>query len=171
MRSIMGSTRVPPGSPISCLMPATGARDEHSSIRHALVLHVSGGSRIESARLRRQRVTPVEHEQRTAARASEEGDLLRRLPAGDERAFESLVLTHHGTMLSIAGNYVRSRAVAEEVVQEAWLGVVNGLDRFEGRSSLRTWILKILVNTAMGRGTREARSVPFSSLAAADEHE
>lgn len=116
-------------------------------------------------------MSPVEQEQRADADAREEKELLSRLRAGDERAFESLVKGYHGTMIAIAGNYVRTRAVAEEVVQDAWLGVVNGLDRFEGRSSLRTWILKILVNTAMGRGTREARSVPFSSLAAADEHE
>jgi RNA polymerase sigma-70 factor (ECF subfamily) len=74
------------------------------------------------------------------------------------------VETHHGTMIAVARNHVRTRAVAEEVAQEAWLGVVKGLDRFEGRSSLRTWILKIVVNTAIGRGGREARSVPFSSL-------
>lgn len=116
-------------------------------------------------------MSPVEQDQRVDAAAREEKELLARLRAGDERAFESLVKGYHGTMIAIAGTYVRTRAVAEEVVQEAWLGVVNGLDRFEGRSSLRTWILKILVNTAMGRGTREARSVPFSSLAAADEHE
>jgi RNA polymerase sigma-70 factor, ECF subfamily len=115
----------------------------------------------------------VDQDQRAEAAVAheEEKELLARLRAGDERAFELLVQTHHGTMLAIAGTYVKTRAVAEEVVQEAWLGVVNGLDRFEGRSSLRTWILKILVNTAMGRGGREARSVPFSSLAAEDEHE
>jgi RNA polymerase sigma-70 factor (ECF subfamily) len=60
---------------------------------------------------------------------------------------------------------VSTRAVAEEVVQEAWLGVLNGLDRFEGRASLKTWILRILVNTAKTRGAREARTVPFASLA------
>ena len=61
---------------------------------------------------------------------------------------------------------MKDRAVAEEVVQETWLGVINGLDRFEGRSSLKTWILSILVNQAKTRGTREARSVPFASLGA-----
>ena len=105
-------------------------------------------------------MSPVEQEQRADADAREEKELLSRLRAGDERAFESLVKGYHGTMIAIAGNYVRTRAVAEEVVQDAWLGVVNGLDRFEGRSSLRTWILKILVNTAMGRGTREAAACP-----------
>jgi RNA polymerase sigma-70 factor (ECF subfamily) len=68
-------------------------------------------------------------------------------------------------MLAVARGYVKSRAVAEEVVQEAWLGVLNGLDRFEGRSSLRTWIIRIVANIAQTRGAREARSVPLSSLA------
>jgi RNA polymerase sigma-70 factor (ECF subfamily) len=67
-------------------------------------------------------------------------------------------------MLRIALSHVRSRAVAEEVVQEAWLGVLQGLDRFEGRSSLKTWILRIVANRARTRGEREARSVPLSSL-------
>jgi RNA polymerase sigma-70 factor (ECF subfamily) len=93
-----------------------------------------------------------------------EGELIARLRAGDERAFEALVERHYPTMLAVARHYVSSRAVAEEVVQEAWLGVLNGLDRFEARSSLRTWILRILVNTAKTRGVREARSVPFTSL-------
>ena len=94
-------------------------------------------------------MSPVE-EKRTGAAASEESELLARLRAGDENAFRSLVETHHGTMVAVAGNYVKSRAVAEEVAQEAWLGVIKGLDRFEGRSSLRTWILRIVANTAMG---------------------
>jgi RNA polymerase sigma-70 factor (ECF subfamily) len=68
-------------------------------------------------------------------------------------------------MLAVAQTYVKGRAVAEEVVQSAWLGVIKGLDRFEGRSSLKTWILSILVNLAKTRGVREARSVPFATLA------
>jgi len=72
-------------------------------------------------------------------------------------------------MLRVAMMYVSTRAVAEEVVQEAWLGVFAGLDRFEGRSSLKTWIFRILTNTAKTRGEREGRSVPFSSLAGDDE--
>jgi RNA polymerase sigma-70 factor (ECF subfamily) len=64
--------------------------------------------------------------------------------------------------------YVRNRSVAEEVVQETWLGVIRGLDRFEGRSLMRTWIFRILTNTAKTRAARESRSVPFSSLAAPD---
>jgi RNA polymerase sigma-70 factor, ECF subfamily len=96
---------------------------------------------------------------------SDEAELVARLRAGDEQAFETLVKRHYGTMIAVARTHVSSRAVAEEVVQEAWLGVLNGLDRFEGRSSLSTWILRILVNIAKTRGVREARSVPYSSLA------
>ncbi len=72
-------------------------------------------------------------------------------------------------MLRVAMMYVSTRAVAEEVVQEAWLGVFAGLHRFEGRSSLKTWVFRILTNTAKTRGEREGRSVPFSSLAGDDE--
>jgi RNA polymerase sigma-70 factor, ECF subfamily len=71
-------------------------------------------------------------------------------------------------MLRIARMYVSSQAVAEEVVQEAWLGILQGLDRFEGRSSLRTWMYRILTNIAKTKGQREGRSVPFSSLAGDD---
>ena len=98
-----------------------------------------------------------------------ESDLLSRLRAGDERAFEALVLKHHRTMLAVARQYVSTRAVAEEVVQEAWLGVIKGIDRFEGRSSLSTWILRILVNIAKTRGVRESRSVPYAALAGPDD--
>jgi RNA polymerase sigma-70 factor, ECF subfamily len=97
--------------------------------------------------------------------ASDEAELVARLRAGDERAFEALVDRHYGMMLAVARGYVRTRAVAEEVVQEAWLGVLNGIDRFEGRSSLKTWIMRIVVNIAMTRGEREARSIPFSAFA------
>jgi RNA polymerase sigma-70 factor, ECF subfamily len=103
------------------------------------------------------------------AATSAEAELLERLRAGDEQAFERLVARHYATMLAVAQTYVRGRAVAEEVVQETWLAVIQGLDRFEGRSSLKTWILSILVNKAKTRGTREARSVPFAALAAEDD--
>ena len=98
-----------------------------------------------------------------------EAALLARLRDGDERAFETLVERLYPTMLAVARHHVSSRAVAEEVVQEAWLGVLKGLDRFEGRSSLKTWILRILVNTAKTRGARDARTVPFASLAPVGE--
>jgi len=101
--------------------------------------------------------------------ATLEADLLSRLRAGDERAFEMLVQRHHRTMLAVARQYVSTRAVAEEVVQEAWLGVLKGLERFEGRSSLSTWILRILVNIAKTRGVRESRTVPYAALAGPDD--
>src|SRR5262245_65538417 len=81
---------------------------------------------------------------------------------GDERAFEELVDRYSAAMLRLAQDFVRSRAVAEEVVQETWLAVLNGIDRFEGRSSLKTWLFRILVNKAKTRGMREARTVPRS---------
>lgn len=95
-------------------------------------------------------------------------DLVRRLRDGDEDAFMALVDELRPSMLRIARMYVASTAVAEEVVQDAWVGVLKGLDGFEGRSSLRTWILRILVNIAKTRGVREGRSVPFAALAGDD---
>jgi RNA polymerase sigma-70 factor (ECF subfamily) len=95
-------------------------------------------------------------------------ELLGALRRGDEQAFITLVDTHGAGMLRLARVYVRDRAVAEEVVQEAWLGVLRGLERFEGRSSLRTWLLRIVANLARTRAVREARSIPFSALAGAE---
>jgi RNA polymerase sigma-70 factor, ECF subfamily len=100
----------------------------------------------------------------TTLAAGEELDLVARLQDGDERAFVVLVDAYGPLMLRVALGHVRSRAVAEEVVQEAWMGVLAGIDRFEGRSSLKTWVLRILINRAKSRGEREARCVPFSSL-------
>jgi RNA polymerase sigma-70 factor (ECF subfamily) len=91
-----------------------------------------------------------------------DGDLLLRLRSGDERAFVTLVERYHEPMLRLAVSFVPSRAVAEEVVQDTWLAVLRGLDGFEGRSSLRTWVFRILVNRARTTGTREQRSVPVA---------
>src|SRR5215470_2211665 len=88
-------------------------------------------------------------------------DALRR---GDEEAFMTLVRRYGAQMLRVARMYVASDAAAEDVVQETWLAVLNGIERFEGRSSLRTWLFRILVNRARTRGVRDARSTPFSSL-------
>ncbi|HLB62229.1 MAG TPA: sigma-70 family RNA polymerase sigma factor [Actinomycetota bacterium] len=98
-------------------------------------------------------------------------DLLDALRAGDDDAFMELVERYQAMMLRIAAMFVPSRAVAEEVVQETWLGVLQGIDRFEGRSSFRTWLFRILVNIAKTRGQRERRSVPFSSLLPGDPEE
>jgi RNA polymerase sigma-70 factor, ECF subfamily len=91
--------------------------------------------------------------------------LVGALKAGDEAVFSALVASYSGAMLRFAQLYVRSRAVAEEVVQEAWIAVLNGAVRFEGRSSLKTWIFRIVANKAKTRAAREGRSVPFSALA------
>jgi RNA polymerase sigma-70 factor (ECF subfamily) len=93
-----------------------------------------------------------------------DAELVGALRNGDERAFRELMEAYDSALLRVAMVHVGSRAIAEEVVQETWLGVVRGLDRFEGRSSLKTWIFRILGNIASTRGAREARSLPFSSL-------
>jgi RNA polymerase sigma-70 factor, ECF subfamily len=100
------------------------------------------------------------------ANAGREDDLrlVAALRAGDEAAFMRLVDRYHGAMLRLAQVYVPQRAVAEEVVQETWLAVLQSLARFEGRAALKTWIFRILVNMAKTRAQREGRSVPFSSL-------
>ena len=94
-------------------------------------------------------------------------------PDVERGQIEALVRRHHSTMVRVARSYVPTQEVAEEVAQDTWRAVIEGLDRFEGRSSLRTWIFSILVNQAKTRGARERRTVPLSSLAteeaAADE--
>jgi RNA polymerase sigma-70 factor (ECF subfamily) len=91
--------------------------------------------------------------------------LVKRLRAGDEHAFAWIVEEWSPMMLRVARSFVSTPASAQEIVQEAWLAVVRGLDRFEARSSLRTWVFRILTNLAKTRGVREARTVPMSALA------
>jgi RNA polymerase sigma-70 factor, ECF subfamily len=106
----------------------------------------------------------------TSVAVAADRELVARLLDGEEAAFASLVGRHHAAMVGVAMAYVGGdRAVAEEVAQEAWLGLLRQLGRFEGRSSLRTWLFRILVNTAKTRGQRERRSVPFSALVGPDE--
>jgi RNA polymerase sigma-70 factor (ECF subfamily) len=100
---------------------------------------------------------------------TDESALIAALRAGDERAFMELVEAYTPGMRRLALTFVRTPAVADEVVQESWLGVLRGLDRFEGRSSLKTWIYRIVANVARTRAVREARTVPFSAFAADDE--
>lgn len=92
--------------------------------------------------------------------STDEIDLLDRLRAGDEQAFVTLVRRHHPALVQLASTYVPTAAVAEEVVQEAWLGVVRGIEKFEGRSSLKTWLYQIVVNRARSAGVREHRETP-----------
>jgi RNA polymerase sigma-70 factor (ECF subfamily) len=96
--------------------------------------------------------------------STDDAALIAALRAGDQDAFAALVDKFYMPMLRLAMVYVPSRAVAEDVVQETWLGVLQGLNRFEGRSSLKTWIFRILTNRAKTRGEREHRSIAFSSL-------
>ncbi len=95
--------------------------------------------------------------------------LLPALRAGDEEAFVAIVTRYHASLTRVARAYVSTDAVAEDVVQETWLAVIEGLDRFEQRASLKTWLFHILANKAKTRGVRERRMVPFASLAAAGD--
>src|SRR3954466_12644829 len=99
---------------------------------------------------------------------ADDAAMVEALRAGDEDAFVELIRAHHSVVLRVAMTYVSSRAVADEVVQETWLGVLSGLDRFHGRSSLKTWIFRIASNIARTRAVREGRCRPFSSLLTAD---
>src|SRR4051812_43988094 len=92
-----------------------------------------------------------------------QAELLVRLRAGDRVAFAELVDAWSPALLRVALLHLSTRASAEEVVQDTWLAVIRQLDRFEGRSSLRTWVFRILVNRARSRGVREARTLPWSS--------
>lgn len=105
------------------------------------------------------------HTETPTTATAEQARIVAALKAGDEAVFAALVSEYGASMLRLASMFVSSRSVAEEVVQDAWLGVLRGIDRFEGRSSLKTWVFRILTNTAKTRGQREGRSVPFSSLA------
>jgi RNA polymerase sigma-70 factor, ECF subfamily len=107
----------------------------------------------------------------TGAAPADDSALVAALRAGDEDAFAALVDKFYMPLLRLAMVYVSSRTVAEEVVQETWLGVLQGLSRFEGRSSLKTWIFRILSNRAKTRAEREHRSIAFSSLRPADADE
>jgi RNA polymerase sigma-70 factor, ECF subfamily len=93
-----------------------------------------------------------------------EDALVARLRAGDEAAFRALIDMYHAMFVRVARMYVSTQAVAEEVAQETWLAVLEGIARFEGRSSLKTWLFRILTNRAKTRGMREGRSLPFSAL-------
>jgi RNA polymerase sigma-70 factor (ECF subfamily) len=96
-----------------------------------------------------------------ATRASDETTLVQALRRGDEQSFAAVVDAYSPALLRLATTFVRTRAVAEEVVQDTWYGVVKGINRFEGRSSLKTWLFRILVNRARSAGRREPRHVPL----------
>lgn len=106
---------------------------------------------------------------RETASPSDEQKLIARLWKGDEGAFDELVNKHHGALIRMAMGYVADREVAEEVVQDTWMAVIESLDRFEGRSSLRTWIFGILIHKAKDRGVREKRHTTFSACESCDD--
>ncbi len=97
-----------------------------------------------------------------------DGELLSRVLTGDEEAFVMLVARYQQPMLRLACSMVSNLAVAEEAVQDTWLGVVRGIERFEGRSSLKTWLFRILVNRARSAGSREPVDVSIETLQAVD---
>jgi RNA polymerase sigma-70 factor (ECF subfamily) len=99
-----------------------------------------------------------------ATRVSDETALVRALRRGDEESFAAVVDAYSPALLRLATTFVRTRDVAEEVVQDTWLGVIHGIDRFEGRSSFKSWLFTILRNTAISRAERERHSMPMSSL-------
>jgi RNA polymerase sigma-70 factor, ECF subfamily len=98
-----------------------------------------------------------------------DAEIVAALKRGDRAVFADLVDAYSPGLMRMALTFVRDRAVAEEVVQDTWIAVLRGIDRFEGRSSLKTWIYRILINTAKTRGRRESRSIPFSAAAGSDE--
>src|SRR5918996_2967862 len=100
--------------------------------------------------------------------SEEELGVVEALRQGDEEAFARLVDQHHASLHRIARLYVSDASIADEVVQDTWLGVIQGVWAFEGRSSLRTWILRILVNRAKTRALRESRTTPFADLGLLD---
>jgi RNA polymerase sigma-70 factor (ECF subfamily) len=101
----------------------------------------------------------------------DDATLVEALRSGDEDAFSYLLDRYHGPLRRLALQYVPSGAVADEVVQEAWLAVIRGIDRFEGRSSVKTWLYRIVMNIARTRGVKEHRSIPFAALADDDPDE
>jgi RNA polymerase sigma-70 factor (ECF subfamily) len=112
---------------------------------------------------------PSKEPSNAAAPTDDEAALVGRLRGGDRAAFAALVGRHGGALLRFAMTFVKDRALAEEVVQDTWLSALDGLDGFEGRSSLRTWLFHIAANKARTRFVRERRSVPFSALASPDQ--
>ena len=100
-----------------------------------------------------------------------DAQLLAALRAGDEQAFATLVRRHHAAMLRLASSFVPNVAVAEEVVQDTWVGVLRGIEGFEGRSSFRTWLFRILVNRARTAGARERRTIAVGDTGAVGDTE
>lgn len=162
--------------------PAGGQRrHEGRTARRAVPARGMAGVTVNGGRGYGPRVAEIpptiEDEPRTgpplaaAPTGADETALVDALRAGDRAAFELMVDRYGAAMLRVARTYVATAEAAEDVVQETWLGVVRGIDRFEGRSSVKTWIFRVLANRARTRGSRDARSVPFSSLSEGEHPE
>ncbi len=108
---------------------------------------------------------------RPVADFTDDAVLVKALAARDPEAFAYLLDRYHPALVRLAQQYVPNRAVAEEVVQETWLAVIEGIDRFEQRSSVKTWLFRILINIARSRGVQERRSIPFATAATLDDDE
>jgi RNA polymerase sigma-70 factor (ECF subfamily) len=113
----------------------------------------------------------VDNLQTASGQRADDTALVVALRSGDEVVFADLVDRWSPAMLRVARAHVSTVASAEEIVQDAWVGALRGLDRFEGRSSLRTWVFRILVNIATTRGVREVRTLPFSSAFGGDDED
>lgn len=114
-------------------------------------------------------VTILARESTSPAEMTQTG-MIEALRRGDEAVFRHLVEVHHTAMRRVAALYVPT-GVVEDVVQETWIAVVRGIDRFEGRSSIKTWIYRILINQARKRGPKERRTIPFSALGPSEAHD
>jgi RNA polymerase sigma-70 factor (ECF subfamily) len=105
----------------------------------------------------------------TGLEFTDDAVLVKAITARDPDAFAYLLDRYHSSLVRLAQQYVANRAVAEEVVQETWLAVIEGVDRFEQRSSLRTWLFRILVNIARSHGVKESRTIPFATTELVDD--
>jgi RNA polymerase sigma-70 factor (ECF subfamily) len=110
----------------------------------------------------------ADHTTTTGAAPSDDQELIGRLRAGDEAAFAALIDQYQGSLLRMARSYTRDAALVEEIAQDTWIGLLESLNRFEGRASLKTWLFRIFMNVARARARKESRTVPFSALAADD---
>src|SRR3954454_11810854 len=137
---------------------------------HSRLPRTSGGSGTPAAgSTSRTRSTDERRYAPEVATASTDDAIVAGVRSGDEAVFAQLLNDWSRSMLLLARTFVSTEASAEEVVQDTWLAVIRGIDRFEGRSALRTWVYRILVNTAKTRGVREQRTIPWSSLAGEDQ--
>lgn len=137
--------------------------DSFESAERAHCYRIGPISRSRSA-VRKVRDRAARHNVTLVRTAATERELLVRLRAGDETAFADLVERYHPQLIRVASAYVTPTELAEDVAQETWLAMLNGLDKFQARSSLRTWLYQICVNRARSIGAREHRTVPVEHI-------